>query len=71
MNTNSFRSLVIDLLDSADGIPEPTYQKLIKFAEQNHANTCDDVWAATDGGDGDNGFCVYLNENAAEELRKQ
>jgi len=71
MNTISFRSLVIDLLDSADGIPEPTYQKIIEFADANHPNICDDVWAATEGGDGNNGYCVYLDEDTANELRNK
>ena len=71
MNTVSFRSLVIDLLDSSDGIPEPTYQKLVQFGDANHPNICNDVWAATEGGDSNNGYCVYLDEDTAEELRKQ
>ena len=71
MNTNSFRSLVIDLLDSPDGIPEPTYQKLVEFAETNHPDTYADIWDATEGGYGNNGYCVYLDEDTAQELRKK
>jgi hypothetical protein len=71
MNTISFRSLVIDLLDSSDGIPESTYQKLVHFAYVNYPNICDDVWAATEGGDGNNGYCVYLDEDTANELRNK
>ena len=71
MNTISFRSLVISLLDSPDGIPEPTYEKLVAFANANHPNICDDVWDATEGGDGNNGYCVYLDEDTAQELHKK
>ena len=66
---NSFRSLVINLLDSADGIPQHTYQNLIEFASNNFPDTCDDIWPATESGEGNNGFVVYLDEDVANELR--
>jgi hypothetical protein len=71
MKNISFRSLVIDLLDSPDGIPEPTYVKLVEFTDKHFPNSCDDVWDATEGGDGNNGYCVYLDEDTAQELRKK
>ena len=69
MKSNSFRSIVIDLLDSADGIPLPTYQKLVEITEEYFPNSCDDVWDATESGEGNNGQCVFLDEDTAEELR--
>ncbi len=65
----SFRSLVIDLLDSDGGIPESTYQKLIEFADRNCPNQCDDIWPVTNGAYGHDGYCVYLEKDVAAELR--
>lgn len=64
-----FRNLVINLLDSPDGIPQPTFQKMIEFTDRHFPNSCDDVWNATEGGEGNNGYCVYLDEDVANELR--
>lgn len=67
----SFRSLVIDLLDNPHGIPEPTYQNLLAFADRNFPSQCDDVWPKTDSADDANGLVVWLNEDDAEELRNK
>lgn len=67
----SFRSLVIDLLDSPDGIPANTYSKLHDFADENYPNDCDDIWDATKCGSGINGVCIFLDEDIAEELRNK
>ena len=72
MNTVSFRPLVINLLDDADGISEVTYQHLIEFADANFPNTCDDIWPRTESAKSkNNGLRVYLEEHVAEELRKE
>jgi hypothetical protein len=68
---STFRHLVIDLLDSADGIPQATYEKLVEFSSQNYPNMCDDIWTSTNGAEGNNGFCVYLDEDTAEQLKNK
>jgi hypothetical protein len=66
-----FRNLIIDLLDSPDGIPLPTYQKMVEFTDKHFPNSCDDVWdAAYRVRDGNNGVCVFLHEDFAGELKK-
>ena len=72
MNTVSFRPLVINLLDDADGIAEVTYQHLVEFADANFPNICDDIWTRTESAKSKNdGLRVYLEEHVAEELRKE
>lgn len=63
----SFRSLVIDLLDNPNGIPEPTYQNLIAFGDRNYPSQCDDIWPMTDCAESS----VWLNEEDAEDLRSK
>lgn len=65
-----FRNLIIDLLDSPDGIPLPTYQKMVEFTDKHFPNSCDDVWDATESGEGNNGVCIFLDEDFAGELKK-
>ncbi len=67
----SFRSLVIDLLDSPNGIAEPVYQNLIAFADRNYPSQCDDIWPKTDSGSNGDDLVVWLNEDDAEELRNK
>ena len=62
----SFRSLVIDLLDDADGITEANFRSLMEFAVLNYTDMCNDVFSAVEGGQGR----IYLNEDVAEELRR-
>ena len=65
-----FRNLVIDLLDSPDGIPLPTYQKMVEFTDKHFPNSCDDVWNATKSGEGNNGVCVFLDEDLAGTMHR-
>lgn len=72
MSTVSFRPLVINLLDDADGISDVTYQHLVEFADANFPFDCDDIWPRTESAPSkNNGLRVYLDEHVAEELRKQ
>ena len=71
MNTISFRSLVIDLLDNPNGIPEPVYQNLIAFGDRNYPSQCNDIWPLTESGGTSLGLFVWLDEDDAEELRKR
>jgi hypothetical protein len=64
-----FRNLVINLLDSPDGIPEHTYRQLVTFTDKHFSNSCEDVWNATEGGEGSNGYCIFLDEDVANKLR--
>jgi hypothetical protein len=67
----SFRSLVIDLLDSPNGIPDPTYQILIVLAGRDYPGKCDDIWPLTESNSTPIGLFVWLNEDDAENLRKK
>jgi hypothetical protein len=61
----SFRSLVIDLLDNPNGIPQSTFESLMAFGTRNYPEQCDDIWPMTDCAESS----VWLNEEDAEELR--
>ena len=63
---NDLRSVVIDLLDEPNGISQPAFAKLVQFAGRYAVGVLDDVFNATDGGEGR----VWLNEDTAEDFRK-
>lgn len=67
----SFRSLVIDLLDNPNGIPEPVYQNLIAFGDRNYPSQCDDIWPLTEAGETSLGLFVWLDEDDVEDLRSK
>jgi hypothetical protein len=60
------RSVVIDLLDEPNGISQPAFAKLVQFSDRYAVGILDDVFNATDGGEGR----VWLNEDTAEDFRK-
>jgi hypothetical protein len=60
------RSVVIDLLDEPNGISQPAFAKLVQFSDRYMVGVLDDVFNATDGGEGR----VWLNEDTAEDFRK-
>jgi len=60
------RSVVIDLLDEPNGISQTAFAKLVQFSDRYMVGVLDDVFNATDGGEGR----VWLNEDTAEDFRK-
>lgn len=62
---NSFRSLIISILDDSHGIDNSTYLKLVAFSNLTYPGLLDDVFNSANGGDGR----VWLEEGTAEQLR--
>lgn len=67
MKENSFRLLLIDLLDNEHGLHEKTYEQLQSFSFDNFGHANDDVFQAVDGAEDR----VWLEEEDAEEFRRE
>ena len=67
MKENSFRLLLINLLDNEHGLHEKTYEFLQTFSFDNFGHANDDIFSAIDGAEDH----VWLNEEEAEDFRRE